>query len=142
MELTTLSKRHKVIGVKHVYKGKNNSSVKVEKYKSWLVKCYISAQVLTKSLVFHDWSKHIDKRYYFIRECIFRKEVNLKYVKTQDQVKYIRQVIKIWRVYKAKNKYWWKFQIEKEKYYCNLKKKSLWYFLNFVKKSLNILENL
>jgi len=45
-----------------------------------------SAQALAKNSVFHDRSKHIDTRYHFIRECISRKEMELKYVKTQDQV--------------------------------------------------------
>ena len=45
-----------------------------------------SAQALAKNTVFHDRSKHIDTSYHFIRECISRKEVELKYVKTQDQV--------------------------------------------------------
>ncbi|RDX78925.1 hypothetical protein CR513_40720, partial [Mucuna pruriens] len=31
-------------------------------------------------------NKHIDTRYYFIRECIVKKEVELVHVKTQDQV--------------------------------------------------------
>lgn len=34
----------------------------------------------------HDRSKHIDTRYPFIRERIARKEVEVKYVKTQYQV--------------------------------------------------------
>ena len=45
-----------------------------------------SAQALAKNLVLHDRSKHIDTRYHFIRECIDKKEVKLKYVTTQDQV--------------------------------------------------------
>ncbi|KAH9672319.1 hypothetical protein KPL70_017676 [Citrus sinensis] len=40
---------------------------------------------LSKNPVFHDQSKHIDTRYHFIRECIARKEVQIKYVKSQDQ---------------------------------------------------------
>ncbi|KAH9751814.1 hypothetical protein KPL71_014449 [Citrus sinensis] len=40
---------------------------------------------LSKNLVLHDQSKHIDTRYHFIRECIARKEVQIKYVKSQDQ---------------------------------------------------------
>ncbi|KAH9669584.1 hypothetical protein KPL70_021844 [Citrus sinensis] len=44
-----------------------------------------SAIALSKNLVFHDRSKHIDTRYHFIRECIARKEVQIKYVKSQDQ---------------------------------------------------------
>ena len=45
-----------------------------------------SALALAKNLVFHDRSKHIDTRYHFIRECIARKEVQLEFVKSQDQV--------------------------------------------------------
>ncbi|KAL4368367.1 hypothetical protein GQ457_05G028310 [Hibiscus cannabinus] len=45
-----------------------------------------SAQALAKNPVFHDRSKHIDTRYHFIREHIANKEVELKFVKTQDQV--------------------------------------------------------
>jgi hypothetical protein len=44
-----------------------------------------SALALEKFLVFHDRSKHIDVRYHFIRECIVKKEVQLKFVKTHDQ---------------------------------------------------------
>ncbi|KAH9715667.1 hypothetical protein KPL71_021147 [Citrus sinensis] len=44
-----------------------------------------SAIALSKNPVFHDRSKHIDTRYHFIRECIARKEVQIKYVKSQDQ---------------------------------------------------------
>ena len=40
---------------------------------------------LSKNLIFHDQSKHIDTHYHFIRECIARKEVQIKYVKSQDQ---------------------------------------------------------
>ena len=45
-----------------------------------------SAQALAKNPVLHDRSKHIDTSYHFIRECIDKKEVELKYVKTQNQV--------------------------------------------------------
>ncbi|XP_019231771.1 PREDICTED: uncharacterized protein LOC109212574 [Nicotiana attenuata] len=45
-----------------------------------------SAQALAKNPVYHDRSKHIDTRYHFIRECIAKKEVELKYVKSHDQV--------------------------------------------------------
>ena len=44
-----------------------------------------STIVLFKNSVFHDRSKHIDTRYHFIRECIAGKEVQIKYVKSQDQ---------------------------------------------------------
>lgn len=45
-----------------------------------------SALALAKKPVFHDRSKHIDTRYHFIRECVTKKEVELKFVKSQDQV--------------------------------------------------------
>ena len=48
-----------------------------------------SAQALAKNSVLHDRSKHIDTRYHFIRESIDNKEVELKYIKTHDQVAYI-----------------------------------------------------
>ncbi|KAK2989938.1 hypothetical protein RJ640_013862 [Escallonia rubra] len=45
-----------------------------------------SAIALAKNPVFHDRSKHINTRYHYIRECIIEKGVELKYVKSQDQV--------------------------------------------------------
>ena len=45
-----------------------------------------SAQALAKNPVFHDRSKHIDTRYHFIRECIAKKEIELEYVRTNDQI--------------------------------------------------------
>ena len=45
-----------------------------------------SAIALAKNPVFHDRSKHIDTRYHFIRECVTSKQVQLKYVKSQDQI--------------------------------------------------------
>ena len=45
----------------------------------------MSAIALLKDLVFHDWSKHIDTRYHYIRECIARKDVDAEYVKSQAQ---------------------------------------------------------
>ena len=41
---------------------------------------------LAKNPVFHDRRKHIDTRYHYIRECIARKDVQLEYVKSHDQV--------------------------------------------------------
>ena len=40
---------------------------------------------LSKNPFFYDRSKHIDTRYHFIRVYIARKEVQIKYVKSQDQ---------------------------------------------------------
>ncbi|KAM2778784.1 hypothetical protein COP1_014123 [Malus domestica] len=45
-----------------------------------------SAIALAKNPVFHDRSKHIDTRYHYIRECIARKDVQVEYVKSQDQI--------------------------------------------------------
>ena len=45
-----------------------------------------SAIALAKNPVFHDRSKHIDVRYHYIRECVARKDVQVEYVKSQDQV--------------------------------------------------------
>ncbi|MCF8701902.1 DDE-type integrase/transposase/recombinase, partial [Corynebacterium sp. MC-10] len=45
-----------------------------------------SALALAKNPVFHDRSKHIDTRYHYIRECITRKDVQVEYVKSKDQV--------------------------------------------------------
>ncbi|KAA0059797.1 putative mitochondrial protein [Cucumis melo var. makuwa] len=45
-----------------------------------------STIVLAKNPVFHDRSKHIDTRFHFIRDCISRKEVQVEYVKTEDQI--------------------------------------------------------
>ncbi|KAE8679159.1 Zinc ion binding, putative isoform 1 [Hibiscus syriacus] len=45
-----------------------------------------SAVALAKNPVFHDRSKHIDIRYHYIRECVARKDVEVEYVKSQDQV--------------------------------------------------------
>ena len=45
-----------------------------------------SAIALAKNPVFHNQSKHIDTRYHWIRECITRKDVQIKYVKSQDQI--------------------------------------------------------
>ena len=45
-----------------------------------------SAIALAKNPVFHDRSKHIDICYHYIRECITRKDVQVEYVKSQDQI--------------------------------------------------------
>ena len=45
-----------------------------------------STIALAKNPVFHDRSKHIDTRYHYIRECVTKMDVQLEYVKTNDQV--------------------------------------------------------
>lgn len=44
------------------------------------------ANALARNPMFHDGSKHIDARYHFDWEHIFKKEVELIYVKTCDHV--------------------------------------------------------
>jgi len=45
-----------------------------------------SAIALAKNPIFHDRSKHIDTRFYYLWDCIANKDVEVKYAKTQDQV--------------------------------------------------------
>jgi hypothetical protein len=89
-ELTTIPKEQKPIGVKWVFKEKKNAKGEVEGYKARLVvKGYSQRPDIVYGEVFdpvHNWSKHIDTRYHFIRECIIKKEVQLKLVNTHDQV--------------------------------------------------------
>lgn len=61
-------------------------------------------QALAKNLVFPDWCKHINTRYHFIRECVAKKEVELKYVMTQDEVANI--FTEIWRFSNTESKTW------------------------------------
>ena len=49
--------------------------------KKSLVTLYIK-----KKKSFHDWSKHINTKYHFIRECIIKKKVQLKFEISQDQI--------------------------------------------------------
>ncbi|KAL5789205.1 hypothetical protein ACOSQ2_004093 [Xanthoceras sorbifolium] len=53
-----------------------------------LTKLYVDNKLaisLAKNPVFYDRSKHIDTQYHYIRECITRKDVQVKYVKSHDQ---------------------------------------------------------
>ncbi|XP_042056179.1 secreted RxLR effector protein 161-like [Salvia splendens] len=45
-----------------------------------------SVIALSKNPVFHNRSKHIDTRYHYIRECVANQEIQVEYVKSQDQV--------------------------------------------------------
>jgi hypothetical protein len=45
-----------------------------------------SAIALSKNLVFHDRSKHIDIRFHFIRECVGDGKVDIEHVCTEEQI--------------------------------------------------------
>lgn len=45
-----------------------------------------SAIALTKNPVFHGRSKHINKRYHFIRECVENEQVNVEHVSGEKQL--------------------------------------------------------
>ncbi|XP_043817369.1 secreted RxLR effector protein 161-like [Manihot esculenta] len=44
-----------------------------------------SAIALTKNPVHHSRSKHIDVKYHFIRDCVQKGDIEVKYVKTEEQ---------------------------------------------------------
>ena len=45
-----------------------------------------STIALSKNIVHHDRSKHIDTRYHFIRDCVDRGEVDINHVSTTEQL--------------------------------------------------------
>lgn len=45
-----------------------------------------SAIALSKNLVLHDSSKHIDTKFHLIRECVEHGRICLDYVKTQEHL--------------------------------------------------------
>ena len=45
-----------------------------------------SVITLVKNPMFHNKSKYIDTRFHYLWDFIINKEVEVKYVKTQDQV--------------------------------------------------------
>jgi O-succinylbenzoate synthase len=45
-----------------------------------------SAISLSKTLFFHDRSKHIETRYHYIRECVENGHAEVEYVRTEDQL--------------------------------------------------------
>jgi hypothetical protein len=48
-----------------------------------------SCMKLSENPVFHDRSKHIEIRYYYIRDMVQRGAVRLQFVTTEDQVAYV-----------------------------------------------------
>ena len=45
-----------------------------------------SCMKMTENLVFHDKSKHIEIRYFYIRDMVLKGAIKLQYVSTNDQV--------------------------------------------------------
>jgi hypothetical protein len=45
-----------------------------------------SAIALMKNPVFHDRSKHIEIRYHFIRQCVENGNIDVQFVRTEDQL--------------------------------------------------------
>jgi hypothetical protein len=44
-----------------------------------------SAIQLCKNPVFHDWSKHIETRFHFTRECVDGSKIDFEYIGTKDR---------------------------------------------------------
>jgi hypothetical protein len=40
---------------------------------------------ISKHLVFHEWSKHIEIKYYFIRDKVHEREVNIQYISIDEK---------------------------------------------------------
>ena len=45
-----------------------------------------SAMALTKNPVFHTRSKHIETRFHFIRQCVDNGDINIQFIRTEDQL--------------------------------------------------------
>ena len=41
---------------------------------------------LSKNLVFHDRSRHIDIRYHFLRDCVKKGTIQIEYIQADEQV--------------------------------------------------------
>ena len=41
---------------------------------------------LAKNLVLHDWSKHIDVKFHFLRDCVDRGQIVIEFVETGRQL--------------------------------------------------------
>ena len=45
-----------------------------------------SAITLSKNPVHHSWTKHIDTRYHFVRQCVEDKKIEIDFVRSEDQL--------------------------------------------------------
>jgi hypothetical protein len=48
-----------------------------------------SAIALMKNPIFHDRRKHIETRFHFIRQCVDNGDINVQFVRTEDQLSHI-----------------------------------------------------
>lgn len=70
----------------HLVEGVDQRHV-VQSYYAVLIKCdNENAIKLASNLVFHVRTKHIEVRRHFVRENVLNQEIELKGVKTNDQV--------------------------------------------------------
>ena len=53
---------------------------------STMIMCDIQNCIKIENLVFHDKSKHIEIRYFYIRDMVQRGAIKLEYISTEDQV--------------------------------------------------------
>ncbi|KAM1113907.1 hypothetical protein ACFX15_045874 [Malus domestica] len=65
------------------------STAKAEYVEATLLCDNTSAIAMTKNLVFHQRTKHIKRRYHFIREALQDNTIKLIYCNTEDQIAYI-----------------------------------------------------
>ncbi|KAJ1289252.1 hypothetical protein BS78_02G150000 [Paspalum vaginatum] len=52
----------------------------------WLKMDNMATIALSKNLVLHDRSKHIDTKFHFIRECVDRGDISVEFVGTKKQL--------------------------------------------------------
>ena len=46
----------------------------------------VSALAIASNPIFHAHTKHIEVDYHFIRECVLRRDLHVKYISTGDQL--------------------------------------------------------
>jgi hypothetical protein len=48
-----------------------------------------SAIIISKNLIFHSWTNHINLKHHYIRESVEDEEIEIKHLKIGDQLTYI-----------------------------------------------------